>query len=312
MTRQIVRFAFGSLFLLYVVSGIRQLIRRLHDPEEKAEYCAFSQSQMPEAGNAAQDSETEKADNTTASPVVEIQYDDPFKWSNGRKWMITILMALCTLTSTFCSSVWSSTIVITAEEFDTSETVSLLGVSLFVLGYALGPLFWGPVSELIGRKIPLFSGYLIFALMQIPIALGHSLAGLLICRLLAGCFGAAPIALVSAAYADFWDPANRGTATALYSVAAYVGPTLGPVVGSFVTESHLGWRWTAWLVLILAGATGIPAVIFVPETYGPVLKERAHVQRKPCEGFARKYLSRPMMMLWHELMVCPPRSFDRA
>lgn len=103
----------------------------------------------------------------------------------------------------------------------------LLGVSLFVVGFAFGPLFWGPVSELIGRKIPLFGGFFIFALLQIPIALGHSLAGLLICRLLAGCFGAAPIALVGAAYADFWDPANRGTATALYSVAAYAGPTLG-------------------------------------------------------------------------------------
>ena len=160
-------------------------------------------------------------------PAEEIVYDDPFKWPTHKKWFITVLMAMCTLTTTFCSSIWSSAIVVTSQEFDTSETVMLLGVSLFVLGFALGPLFWGPVSELVGRKIPLFSGFFIFAVLQIPIALSHNLAGVLICRLLAGCFGAAPIGLVSAAYADFWDPANRGTATALYSVAAYAGPTLG-------------------------------------------------------------------------------------
>lgn len=242
----------------------------------------------------------------------DIHFDDPFKWPKRKKWAITVLTALCTLTSTFCSSIWSSTILVTAEEFNTSETVMLLGVSLFVLGYALGPLFWGPVSELVGRKIPIFSGFLVFALLQIPIALGHNLTGVLVCRLLAGCFGAAPIALVSASYADYWDPANRGTATALYSVAAYAGPTLGPVVGSFITQSYLGWRWTAWLVLIMAGAVGIPAFIFVPETFGPVLKERAArkqglrvgVQRKPFDEFVRKYLSRPMMMLLHEPMVC--------
>jgi len=172
-----------------------------------------------------------------ARPVAEIEYDDPFTWPNRRKWLVTVLMALCTLTTTFCSSIWSSTIIVTSQEFDTSETAMVLGVSLFVLGFALGPLFWGPVSELVGRKIPLFSGFFIFAFLQIPIALTHSLAGVLLCRLLAGCFGAAPIGLVSASYADFWDPANRGTATALYSVAAYAGPTLGAYVHSLPPAS---------------------------------------------------------------------------
>lgn len=147
---------------------------------------------------------SEDVEKTSEAPrTVEIQYNDPFLFSSARKWTMTVLLALCTLTSTLCSSIFSATIVVTAREFDTSETVMLLGVSLFVLGYALGPLLWGPLSELLGRKTPIFVGYFFFALLQIPIALSHSLAGVLICRLLAGCFGAAPIALVSAVYADF-------------------------------------------------------------------------------------------------------------
>jgi len=256
--------------------------------------------------------DVEKRYTSAESGTKEIEYDDPFKFSQRRKWTITVVMAFCTLTSTFCSSIFSSTIAVTAREFDTSETVMLLGVSLFVLGYALGPLFWGPLSEMVGRRIPIFSGFLLFAIMQIPIALGHSLSGILICRLLAGCFGAAPIALVSAMYSDFWDPSNRGTAMALYSVAAYAGPTLGPVVGAFITQSHLGWRWTAWLILILAAVFGIPAFLIVPETYAPVLKERAArklnpdaiIKRNTLNVFVRKYLARPMMMLLKEPMVC--------
>ena len=85
-------------------------------------------------------------------------------------------------------------------------------------------------------------------------------------------------------------------------------------MGSFVTESYLGWRWTAWLILILAAAVGIPAVIFVPETYGPVLKEqaakkkglRSGEQPRLFDGFMKKYLSRPMLMLLHEPMVRGP------
>lgn len=85
---------------------------------------------------------------------------------------------------------------------------------------------------------------------------------------------------------------------------------IGPVIGSFITESKLGWRWTAWLVLILAVVVGIPAFIFVPETYGPVLKERALRKqgqavknRNPFKGFVRKFLAKPMLMIVYEPMV---------
>ena len=214
---------------------------------------------------------------------------------------MTILLACTTFTVTFGSSIFSSTIAVTAREFNTTETVMLLGVSLYVLGFAFGPILWGPSSEVLGRKIPLFSGYCVFALLQIPTALSHNLTGLLVCRFLAGAFGAAPVVLVSAAYSDFWEPAQRGTAAAAYSTASFAGPTLGPIVGTFITESHLGWRWTAWLTLVLAGVFGPAAYIQVPETYGPVLKK----QKKPTvQAFIRTLLVRPALMLKSELMVC--------
>lgn len=160
-------------------------------------------------------------------PLERVEHDSPFNFSYGKKWTMTTFLALMTFTTTLCSSIFSSTIMVTSQEFDTSETVMLLGVSFFVLGFALGPLLWGPLSELVGRKIPLFVGFTVFALLQIPTSLSPTLAGVLICRFLAGGFGAAPVGLISSIYADFWDPVHRGIATALYSTAAYAGPTLG-------------------------------------------------------------------------------------
>lgn len=77
----------------------------------------------------------------------------------------------------------------------------------------------GPLSELTGRKLPLFLGFFMWLLLQIPIGLINNLPALLVFRMLGGCFGAAPVALVGAMYADFWEPAERGTATAVYSAA---------------------------------------------------------------------------------------------
>jgi len=254
-------------------------------------------------------------DNETAP-----SFESPFDLPNWRKWINTVLLASMTMAVTFGSSVWSSTITVTSKQFDVSETVSILGVSLYVLGFALGPIVWGPMSEFKGRRLPLFSGFFIWLLLQIPIGVVNNLPALLVCRLLGGCFGAAPVALVSAMYADFWEPAERGIATAIYSAAVYIGPTLGPVFGSLVTENpSLGWHWTAWLTLIIGGVVGVVAFVFVPETYGPVLKLRAETKarnltrtpsqissgkRSPSfQEFVGKYMVKPVLMLCYEPML---------
>lgn len=236
----------------------------------------------------------------------DIGFRNPHDLSFIRKCAITGWLAGMTLTVTFSSSIFSSTFAVTAREFHTATTVMILGVSLYVLGFAVGPLFWGPVSEVLGRKIPIFTGYTIFAILQIPLALAHSLPTVLVLRFLTGAFGASTIALVSASYADFWSPTGRGVASAIYAVVCFVGPCMGPIIGVYITE-NLGWRWTSWIVLIMAGFFGVPAFFIVPETYAPVLKGEPKPELKT---FLSRYLIRPMLMLRHELMVCR-QLFDR-
>lgn len=255
--------------------------------------------------------------NENDTSEVSSDFKSPLSFPVWRKWVVTLLSASLTLTVTFASSVFSSTITVTSRQFGVSETVMILGVSLYVLGFAVGPIAWGPLSELKGRRLPLFGGYFVFAMLQIPVALIDSLPAIFICRFLAGCFGAAPIVIVSAMYADIWAPADRGTATAVYSAAVYAGPTLGPIVGSLLTESHLGWRWTAWITLIMAGLVGPVAVIFIPETYAPFLRERAtrqnsgSIRRRTAvmessgfRAFIGTFLIKPVIMLICEPMVC--------
>jgi DHA1 family multidrug resistance protein-like MFS transporter len=41
-----------------------------------------------------------------------------------------------------------------------------------------------------------------------------------------------------------YEQRERGTAVVFYSLAVVAGPTLGPIIGAAVCQSHLGWRWT--------------------------------------------------------------------
>lgn len=70
-------------------------------------------------------------------------YESPFNFPTWRKWLMTLLMGGMAAAVTFGSSVWSSTIPVTTKQFGVSESVAVLGVSLYVLGFAVGPIFWG-------------------------------------------------------------------------------------------------------------------------------------------------------------------------
>jgi len=136
----------------------------------------------------------------------------------------------------------------------------------------------------------------------------------MLARFLGGAFGCAPIAVVGGALADFWNPVDRGVAVAIFAAATFIGPVAGPIVGGFITQSYLGWRWTAWITMIMVFFFGTLGLIFVPETYAPVLLQRrarklryetknwalhAHADeaRVDTHEIIVKYLFRPFTML---------------
>ncbi|KKY20874.1 putative mfs multidrug [Phaeomoniella chlamydospora] len=243
--------------------------------------------------------------------------ENPMNWPITKKWTVTILLATMTLTITFASSIFSTATIRVSEEYHISNEVSILGTSLFVLGFCFGPLVWGPFSEIYGRMPPLFAGFAIFAIFQIPVAVAQNVETIMLSRFLGGFFGCSPLAIVGGALADFWDPVDRGVAIAIFAAATFIGPVAGPIVGGFVTQSHLGWRWTAWITLIMAAAFGTISLIVIPETSGPKLLQRraaqlrqetknwalhakADEQRLNPSDLVTRYLTRPFIMLFKE------------
>lgn len=103
-------------------------------------------------------------------------------------------------------------------------------------------------------------------------ALSPNFPALLIFRLLAGLNAASPNAVLGGLYADILDdPNTRGIAMALFMAVTAFGPQLAPLVSGFV--SVVSWRWAFWVGLA-AGGVCYPLILFIPETYVPVLKQR--------------------------------------
>ncbi|KAI1790783.1 MFS general substrate transporter [Ganoderma leucocontextum] len=200
--------------------------------------------------------------------------ENPFNWSKPRKWAITAQLGLSTFTVSFCSSCYSGGLASMSAELHLSTTVAILGVSLYVLGFGLGPLLFAPLGELYGRRIVFVVTSSIFTLFHLGGALGHNAATILSTRLLAGIFGSAPLTNAGGALADMWIARERGFASSLYSTAPWMGPVFGPIVGGWVAQSRLGWRFSFWIMFIVSALNALACLFFTPETFSPVLLRR--------------------------------------
>jgi DHA1 family multidrug resistance protein-like MFS transporter len=134
--------------------------------------------------------------------------------------------------STFASSAPSSSIPTIARDLHVGREVGDLILTLFLVGFMLGPIFWAPGSELIGRR-PIFIGTLaIYTVFHIGQACAKDMTTLLVTRFICGFFAVAPLTNSSGVFADMWDPVNRGIATSVFASSVFLGPVIGPVVGS--------------------------------------------------------------------------------
>lgn len=79
--------------------------------------------------------------------------ENPKNWSKAYKWYCTMVVALTCFVVAFASSVVTANVPGVVEEFGVSEEVALLSISLFVVGFGVGPMVFAPLSEIYGRRI---------------------------------------------------------------------------------------------------------------------------------------------------------------
>src|SRR5437764_4369184 len=96
-------------------------------------------------------------------------------------------------------------------------------LSVFVLAYAIGPVFFAPLSELYGRVAVLQATNVIFLVFTLACGFATTTAEIIAFRFLAGLGGSAPLAIGGPILGDLFKPEERGLAMGIYAA----GPLLG-------------------------------------------------------------------------------------
>jgi multidrug resistance protein len=191
---------------------------------------------------------------------------NPKNWTMKRKWAATFIVS----SFTFISPVSSSMVAPALSTMDRDLGVhtpfeSDMILSIFVLAYAIGPLFLGPLSEVYGRVIVLQLSNLWFLFWNLACGFSRNGTQMLLFRFFSGLGGSAPLALGGGVLSDCWTADQRGKAISIYTLAPLLGPAVGPIAGGFIAE-RTTWRWVFWAVTLLDAAIQVSGFFFLQGT----------------------------------------------
>ncbi|KAJ6105624.1 hypothetical protein N7512_009141 [Penicillium capsulatum] len=270
--------------------------------DEKSERLSRASTEFPSSNSSDTDSSLEAGDqsdlervkSTPITPkktkdgiiLVDWYYTDdaenPHNWSNSKRALLTTLICLYTFVVYTTSAIYTSSVEGVMAEFGVTALVATLGLSLYVLGYGIGPLVFSPLGEIpaIGRNPVYIVTMFLFVIISIPTAFVNNFAGLLVLRFLQGFFGSPCLASGGASIADLYSLMALPYAMMAWVAAAYCGPAFGPLLSGFAVPVE-SWRWSLYESIWASAPVFILMFVFLPETSSAtILLRRAERLRK--------------------------------
>lgn len=161
---------------------------------------------------------------------------------------------LCTANSIFSSygsTIFAPGVPALLQEFGVTNTsLASFVVSIYILGFCVGPLFLAPFSELYGRMPIIHLSNVLFLIFSIACAVSINFGMFIFFRLMQGVSACPPLTLGGGMISDLMIPTERGKALSIWAMGPLLGPVVGPVIGGYMNET-IGWRWTFWFTAIM-------------------------------------------------------------
>jgi MFS family permease len=165
---------------------------------------------------------------------------NPRNWKTSKKLLNISLVSLQCLITPIASAMFAPGVPKLMEEFhSTNKELASFVVSIFVLGFGVGPMFLAPLSEIYGRLIIYHICNVLFVIFTVACAVSTNLNMLVGFRFLAGIAGSAPVSNGGGTIADLIQQDKRGAAMAAFGIGPMLGmPCISPNPVYFLVQSN--------------------------------------------------------------------------
>lgn len=188
--------------------------------------------------------------------------------------MFVIFIAIIGAFSSFVNDMYLPTIPTMMKEFHTSASMTQMGISLAMVGMAIGSVLWGSASDRYGRKPILIISLVIFVIATVISLFSRGITFFIVCRLFQGLGAGGAMVLSTSIPADVYDGRQLAKLMAIVGVVNGVAPAFGPVVGGAMAD-WVGWRGIFVLLLVI----GVVMTLWTTryrETLAPQRRLAAH------------------------------------
>jgi MFS transporter, DHA1 family, multidrug resistance protein len=151
-----------------------------------------------------------------------------------------------------------------------------LTLSLFLAGLAIGQLICGPISDRVGRRLPLLYGSAAFALASLTCAFARSIEALILARFVMGLAGSTGMVIARAVVRDSFEEADSSRIYSMLMLVIGIAPIISPSVGGWLMQIG-GWGSIFWALAGFACLCGFAVAIDLPETHPPSRRNRDSV-----------------------------------
>ncbi|SCU94904.1 LAMI_0F00122g1_1 [Lachancea mirantina] len=213
--------------------------------------------------------------------------ENPYNWPLYKKVLFIAGIGFLTISVYMGSAIYTPGIENLMNDLQITRVKATLPLTMFVIGYGLGPMVFSPMSEnaVFGRTSIYIVTVFTFFILQIAQCFGpatRSIASMTVIRFLSGVFASPALGTGGASASDVVTAPYMPVGIIAWSIAAVCGPTLGPLVGAALVNGTGGsWLWTFRFMMIMSGASFVIFGFFLPESLGAaILRRKAQRLRK--------------------------------
>jgi DHA1 family bicyclomycin/chloramphenicol resistance-like MFS transporter len=183
---------------------------------------------------------------------------------------LTLLLSLLTALGPLTMDMYLPSLPAIAQALDASTVQVQLTISSYLIGFAVGQIFYGPVSDRLGRRPVILAALVLYVAATIVCAIAQSIHVLIAVRFVQALGGAGCIVLARAAVRDLYSGVRAGRELSLMGSITAFAPIVAPAIGG-VLQDAFGWHASFYALAIFALFAGATAARLLPET----LRQRA-------------------------------------
>lgn len=191
--------------------------------------------------------------------------DEKTKQSQNNLGIVVLVLSLLTMFAPFATDTYLAGFPAIAASLGCNSGEVQLSLSTFFFGLAIGQLFYGPISDRLGRRIPLLMGITLFIITSAAIVFAPDLFVFVILRFFQGVGGCAGMIISRAIIRDMFNTQESAKVMSLMMVLQSLGPIVAPILGGYIlTVTH--WHGIFYFLVLLGCVSFGLSLVYIPET----------------------------------------------